>query len=174
MSAEREKLAAAFEEAAAVFWKGSGSRMTVVRRIICRELGGAGEPLDAETLLRRVREQDRQISQATVYRTLGSLSEGGLLVEVEGREGKKRYQAGLAGQSTSSHIICQDCGFILPLEDPCLGLREGARVRGKGFIPEKISLRMEAHCERLRRTGRCDQHASADRQSSDCQRGEGN
>lgn len=159
MSAEPDNPAAPtapFLRAAEAHWKSRNSSMTAVRRILCRKLAEADEALDAETLLREARGEDRLISLSTVYRTLASLCEGGLLTEVEGRAGKKNYHPAATDHQATSHIVCEDCGHVTPVENPCLTLREGASAQQRGFTPSKISLRMEAHCDRLKNDGACE------------------
>ena len=152
----------AFLRAAESYWKSRNSSMTAVRRILCRKLAGASEALDAETLLREARAEDRLISLSTVYRTLASLSEGGLLTEVEGRSGKMNYHPAPTNRQATSHIVCEDCGHVTPIENPCLTLREGASAQQRGFTPSKITLRMEARCDRLKKDGACEHHGDAE------------
>ena len=148
---------------AEAFWAAKGSRMTLVRRILCRCIFAAEDAFDAEELLRRARAEDKMISLSTVYRTLGALVESGLLVEVEGRDGEKNYNVADQGANASSHVVCEDCGQVIPLNNPCLALRESPTARAAGFQPSKINLRFEARCDELKKTGRCqnreDKHA---------------
>jgi len=137
------------------FWTARGSRMTGVRRIICRCIFAAEDAFDAEELLRRARAEDKMISLSTVYRTLSALAESGLLVEVEGRDGEKNYNVADQATNASSHVVCEDCGHVTPLDNPCLALRESPAARAAGFQPSKISLRFEASCDELKQTGKC-------------------
>lgn len=145
----------AFLQQAEAYWASKGSRMTTVRRIICRTIFGHPDSINAEELLRLARKSDKLISLSTVYRTLSGLTECNLLVEVEGRDGKKNYNVAHATTNASSHIVCEDCGHVIPIENPCLALREGSAARAAGFQPSKISLRVEASCEQLKQTGQC-------------------
>lgn len=155
MSAGEELRLEEFLRLAGEYWEGRGGRMTVVRRILCRVLLEAGESIDAEALLRLGREADNLISLSTVYRTLEGLVEAGLLVEVEGRDGRTNYTVADRSTNAASHIVCADCGQVLTLESPCLALREGASARAAGFSPTRIQLRLEGHCDTFRRTGTC-------------------
>ncbi len=141
---------------AEVFWRSRNSRMTTVRRMICESIVEAEGSVDAEDLLRRVRGKDALISLSTVYRTLGALEECGLLVEVEGGDGKKKYNVAEGPGTATSHVVCEDCGHVMPIENPCLGLRETSAAQAAGFNPRRISLRYEASCRQFRQTGRCD------------------
>lgn len=151
-----EEKAAHFLEEAEAFWKSRNSSLTPVRRILCRELVATESPVDAEDLLRRARSHDKLISLSTVYRTLSTLAGAGLLDEVEGQDGKRHYCLAEYARSGSSYLICGDCGRVISVDDPCLGLREGAKARERGFSPRKITLRMEVRCDRLRNEGHCE------------------
>lgn len=144
-----------FVEAAEKFWHENGANMTVVRRVICNAIGGNDEAFDAETLLAWAKRGDPLISLSSVYRTLSALEEAELVIEIEGRDGKKLHRKSLGRDTASSHIVCRDCGVVIPVDDPCLSLRESTAAREKGFHAEKITLRMEASCDELERTGKC-------------------
>lgn len=144
-----------FVEAAEKHWHENGANMTVVRRIICRAIGENDQAFDAETLLGWAKREDPLISLSSVYRTLSALEEAELVVEIKGRDGEKLHRRSLGRETASSHIVCRDCGVVVPLDDPCLSLRESSVARGKGFHAEKITLRMEASCDELERTGKC-------------------
>ncbi|MBC2593604.1 transcriptional repressor [Ruficoccus amylovorans] len=138
------------------FWRTKGSSVTVVRKIICEVALRAEDAFDAETLLARCRCEDSQISLSTVYRTLGHLVEARVLHEVQGVGEKKCYAPATSQYAGQSHVVCQDCKQVFPLEDPCLVLREGALARKQGFSPKNVSLRLEASCDQLNELGICD------------------
>ncbi|MEM8868712.1 MAG: Fur family transcriptional regulator [Verrucomicrobiota bacterium] len=141
---------------AEAYWSARGSRMTAVRRIICLRIFEQKESIDAEKLLSKARKSDKLISLATVYRVLGALTEAGLLVEVEGADGKKNYNVADPNTNASSHIVCEDCGHVAPIDNPCMGLREAEAAKSAGFSPKRISLRYEASCDKLKETGNCE------------------
>ncbi len=138
------------------YWRTKGSSVTVVRKIICEVALRAEDAFDADTLLIRCRREDSQISLSTVYRTLGHLVDAGVLQEIQGAGEKKCYAPAGSPQGGQSHVVCQDCKQVFPLEDPCLALREGALARKQGFSPKSISLRLEANCDQLSKLGVCD------------------
>ncbi|WOO41392.1 transcriptional repressor [Rubellicoccus peritrichatus] len=144
------------------YWRSKGSTMTVVRKIICEIALEGKDSYDAETLLSRVRQVDRQISLSTVYRTLSNLVEANVLREFQGPADKKHYTVIHSEVDGRSHVVCQDCNQIFPLEDPCLALREGALARQQGFSTKNISLRMEASCDQLHEKGDCNRKQSSD------------
>jgi Fur family ferric uptake transcriptional regulator len=157
MASDEESSGSAFARAAAAHWRAEGSRFTYVRRLICETVEGFKVAFTPEDLLERVRQKDGQIALSSVYRSLSQLTEAGLLVATSGRGGTRHYsRADPAGTSTS-HVACLDCGKIIPVENPCLGLREAEAARRQGFRPQRTTLRYEASCDTYHRTGSCDQ-----------------
>ncbi|MGE9289347.1 MAG: Fur family transcriptional regulator, partial [Puniceicoccales bacterium] len=129
--------------------------MTAVRKIVCRKALSSTTAFDAEGLLQSVREEDGLISLSTVYRTLSALQDAGLITEIEGIDRKKQFSVVGANTSSTSHVVCKDCGKVIPLENPCLSLRESRTAHQTGFSPKKMSLRIEATCDELHQCGSC-------------------
>jgi len=89
--------------------RNTGMRMTHQRMEIFREVAQTNEHPDAETIFRRVREKMPTVSHDTVYRTLASLEEMGLVRRVETIAGRARYDA---NPDRHHHFICSQCGSI--------------------------------------------------------------
>ena len=151
---------ASFTAAASEQWQQRGSRRTHVREVICRVVAARSGLFTAEQLLPLAREVDRGISLASIYRTLGDLTEFGLLHESRGAQDERCYavippeKAGAV--PTAATVVCRDCGDLHPLDTSCLAMRESFAIRQAGFTPRKLDLRIEADCETLRATGHCD------------------
>ncbi|MGF1451448.1 MAG: Fur family transcriptional regulator [Opitutales bacterium] len=137
-----------------------GQRLTAPRRTILRAALHIGGPFTAEDLLAEARREDRMISLATVYRTLGLVEEAGILRKVDTYDGDERrhYEVDKPGEPRAV-LECQDCGATVPLDAACLDLRERYLVKQLGFAANQISLRIRAACERNRREGFCEKSA---------------
>jgi Fur family peroxide stress response transcriptional regulator len=96
-----ERLKAACHEA--------GLRLTHQRMEIFREVARTGEHPDVDTVFRRVRERLPTVSHDTVYRTLSSLEEMGLIGRVDIAGGRARYDA---NRDAHHHFVCRICGSI--------------------------------------------------------------
>lgn len=138
------------------FWQERGGRMTVVRQIICQAIADWSNSFVAEELWQEVRKHDRGISSASIYRTLTDIVQAGLLREIHGPRDERSYVKSASTAATSGHLICKDCHRIVPLNDDCLALREGAMIRGLGFETGGMHLQIEATCESLKRCGTCE------------------
>lgn len=139
--------------AATVFWEAKGSRLTSVRRIICEVVFTKAQPFDADQILGEARQTDSLISMASLYRTLKSLREAGLIEQSLGQKGY--YQLRPVSETSSNCIACKNCGRIIPLNDPCLPIRVGAQVRQAGFKATHVRQQTEAFCQEFETTGEC-------------------
>ena len=90
----------------------TGMRMTHQRMEIFREVAQTTEHPDAEKIFMRVRKRMPTISHDTVYRTLASLEEAGLVRRIETLAGRARYDA---NSDIHHHFICTQCGAISDL-----------------------------------------------------------
>lgn len=147
-------------------WQERGRPLTVVRRAVCDVIARQTGPFTAERLLPQVRDVERGVSLASVYRTLGDLVDFGLLHESRGQGNEHCYMpvqvsAGGSAVTSAATVVCRDCGALHPLSNACLSVRESPLVKQAGFRPRKLDLRIEADCEALRREGHCSHKSPA-------------
>lgn len=155
MKATEDAEIKALLEVASAFWQSRRSRLTSVRKIICEIVFKSTSVFETEWILKEARKQDSLISMSTVYRTLKGLREADLVTEAPGINGKGYYQLKALGSNGAACIICKDCGKVIPIEDPCLALREGAQARNRGFKAIHVRLETEATCNELEQHGVC-------------------
>ncbi len=151
------------KEQAFDYWRSKGRGITAVRKIMCDVIFETNETFNADQLLARVRAVDKAVSLSTVYRNLHDLVEAEVLYELEGADDKRVFAVASSDNNGSSHIVCRDCKQVIPIENPCLSIRESALARQKGFSPKRISLRLEASCDELGATGHCKNHEAKDK-----------
>ena len=89
--------------------------MTGQRRVIARVLSESGDHPDVEELYRRAAALDRNISIATVYRTVRLLEEKGILERRDFGGGRARYEPTEHGHH--HHIIDVESGKVVEFED---------------------------------------------------------
>ena len=96
--------------------KQNGLRMTGQRKVIAQIPDSSKDHPDVEELFARASAQDPNMSLATVYRTVKTLEERGILAKVEFGDGRARYEA--AGRAHHDHLIDVDTGKIIEFVDP--------------------------------------------------------
>jgi Fur family peroxide stress response transcriptional regulator len=88
----------------------AGLRLTPQRLEIFRELAEATDHPSAEDLHHRLRSKFPPISLDTVYRTLGTFAQHGLIHKVETAESQGRFEV---RRTRHHHLICSRCKEIL-------------------------------------------------------------
>ena len=89
-------------------------RMTDQRRVIAKILDNADDHPDVEELHKRACLIDKNISVATVYRTVRLFEEAGILVRHEFKDGRSRYEE--AGEH-HEHLIDIESGEIIEFQN---------------------------------------------------------
>jgi len=137
------------------FIRRKGLRRTGQRKVIIRAAFSREEHFTAEELFERVRQNSADISQSTVYRTLGLMVEAGLLREIDLGDSPTTYDPNFLEKPSHNHLVCIDCGRVVEFEDSHIELLNDCVTRRLGFKPVRQSLKIEANCEQLRLNGRC-------------------
>ncbi|MFC6198011.1 Fur family transcriptional regulator [Ponticaulis profundi] len=88
-----------------------GLRLTEQRRVIARVLSDADDHPDAEELHRRAAAIDRNISLATVYRTVKLFEESGIIERHDFRDGRSRFEE--ASDDHHDHLIDVRSGDVI-------------------------------------------------------------
>lgn len=91
-------------------------RFTKGRKAIIEEiLSFRDAHLDAEEILRKLREKRISVSRATLYRTLSLLVKGGVLKAVSLGEGHVHFELGIS-KGIHGHMICNECKKVIEFE----------------------------------------------------------
>ncbi len=132
-----------------------GLRRTKQRDVIVEAAFATDEHFKAEELLEKARKLDSTVSRATVYRTLTLLVECDLLREVDLGRDQTYYDPNFLDKPQHNHLICLDCDRVVEFEDDHTALLHDCITRRLGFQPSMKSMRIEAHCDELKRLGTC-------------------
>ena len=124
------------EEIVATF-QTSGRRMTRQRRAVINYLAASHNHPSARQVFAAVHCGESQMSLATVYNTLGTLVELGLIKEMEFEAGDNRYDTNV---SPHINLVCTACGVITDFDrKPPVSTNEIRKVLGF----ETTGIRME-------------------------------
>ena len=115
--------------------------------------------LSGEDLYRLVREQDSNVGQTTVYRTLKLLTDAGLAREVRFGDGRAHYEHNYKHQH-HDHMICSECGKIIEFFSPELEAIQDQMAAKYKFELTSHLLRMIGVCSDCRRQPRERKHQS--------------
>lgn len=109
-----------------------GLRATPQRELILDEFLRREQHISAEELYDIVKQRDRTIGLATVYRVLKLLCEAGLAREVDFGDGTMRYEHEF-GHEHHDHLVCTACGATLEVVDPAIETLQKALAEKHGF-----------------------------------------
>lgn len=125
-------------------FRAAGKRMTNQRRLVLRILAEAGGHLDAREVHSRARQHNPRLSLATVYRTLGSLKEAGVVRELHLDEEHHHYE--LDERDGHSHLVCLGCGRVIEVDGQAFA--EVARAVGQacGFFVASAQVELTGYC----------------------------
>jgi len=96
-----------------------GLKATPQRVEIFRALAGATDHPTAERIYQRVRKRLPSLSLDTVYRTLRTMEQHGVVIRVGRLEDRSRYDA---NTSRHGHFICTQCRKILDFHTQALSV----------------------------------------------------
>jgi Fur family transcriptional regulator, ferric uptake regulator len=99
----------------------AGRKRGGARSAVLELLGGeacALSALEIEDALRAARS--RPVSRASVYRILDELERLNLVQRVEIGQAMVRYERVSAHEEHHHHLVCDECGVVMPFSDPAL------------------------------------------------------
>jgi len=121
----------------------AGLRLTHQRLEIVRVIAADETHPDVETVYRLVRSRVPTISLDTVYRTLATLTERGLIARVLFTPGPARYDA---NPVRHHHFVCTRCGLVCDVQDVALdAIRPTAEVTRIGR-PDVVTVQFRGVC----------------------------
>lgn len=88
-------------------------------------------PVDSQFVLDEVKKSNPGIDRATVFRTLNTFTNSGLLLKLEFNEGKSRYE--LALKEHHHHVVCTECGKFVCIEHCNLNSIDEEVTKETGF-----------------------------------------
>ena len=116
----------------------SGGKRSAVRRAVVEKLAEQSCAVSAATLTDQLNAEGRRVGRATVYRTLEGLRDLHMVQRLElGREGT-RYEPARHGEGHHHHLVCTNCGDVVPFSDPGL-------ERAIDRLAKRASFEVEGH-----------------------------
>ncbi len=134
-------------------FKSRGLKVTPQRAAIYKALAETTSHPTADDLYQQVARDYPMISTNTVYYTLASLKEAGLVKEVNYWHDRARFDANV---TPHHHFVCLGCRAIVDIEDPSLNRLKSMARLPKGFRVLRHEVEFYGYCASCQ-----DQHARA-------------
>jgi Fur family ferric uptake transcriptional regulator len=121
-----------------------GYRLTPQRMMAISAIEKSDGHISAEEIYAQVITRYPQVNISTVYRTLELLKKLGLVTETDFGEGRVRYHP--AGKGHHHHLVCQECGAIIDLDEAVLEPLKNDLLREYGFSADLRHLAIFGRC----------------------------
>lgn len=121
-----------------------GYRLTPQRIMIVSAIENSDNHISAEEIYAQVVAKYPNVNISTVYRTLELLKRLGLVTETDMAEGRVRYHP--VGKGHHHHLICQECGAIIALDESLLSSLKSALLREYKFSADLRHLAILGRC----------------------------
>ena len=106
------------EKETAVVIREAGLKVTPQRVLILSAVRHAGEHVRAPQIIDKLRASHPYIDASTVYRTLASATDMGLVSETDMGAGDSEFE--WIGKDRHHHVICRSCGGVTSLDNTYL------------------------------------------------------
>jgi len=125
-----------------------GYRLTPQRLMILSAIESSDAHISAEEIYAQVVAKYPHVNISTVYRTLELLKRLGLVTETDFGEGRVRYHP--AGKGHHHHLVCQECGAIIDLDESVLTPLKAVLLREYKFSADLRHLAIFGRCAKCR------------------------
>lgn len=127
-------------------------RLTREREIIVDEVFSSHEHFESDDLIERLsnRNDGRRVSRSSVYRTLASMEDAGLLRKVARPNNREVYEHDY-GYPQHDHLICDQCGNLIEFQNDEIAAAIGQIAAEHGFLKSGHRLEVYGTCESCRR-----------------------
>lgn len=127
----------------------NGGRVTAARREIVTVVLGSGdhEHLTADEIGRRIQERHPEIALSTVYRSLDTLAELGVLEHVHMGHGPAVYHL---TEERHVHLVCRECGVVIEVDHSTLAPLAADIEAMNGFVIEPTHVAINGRCASCR------------------------
>jgi Fur family ferric uptake transcriptional regulator len=125
-----------------------GYRLTPQRLMILSAIESSRDHISAEEIYAQVAAKYPHVNISTVYRTLELLKKLGMVYEIDLGEGRIRYHAEESGHH--HHLVCQDCGLVIDIDESTLSSLRDILLRHYNFRAELRHVAIFGLCENCR------------------------
>jgi Fur family transcriptional regulator, ferric uptake regulator len=129
-----------------------GVRWTNQRQIIVDTFIGCEEHITVEELHRRVRQIDRSVSAATVYRTVNMLVDIGVAHKGNFGTGSASFECAI-NKKHHDHLVCYSCGGITEFHSDRIETLQEDIARDHGFVLGHHRMELYGLCPACQKKG---------------------
>ena len=128
-----------------------GYRLTPQRLMILQAIESSRDHISAEEIYAQVAARYPHVNISTVYRNLELLKRLGMVYEINLGEGRIRYHS--EGRGHHHHLVCQNCGAVIDIDEATLSSLREALLREYDFRAELRHAAIFGLCAACRKKG---------------------
>lgn len=135
----------AAEELFRAYLHNRGLKYTPERRMLLHEVLSTPQHFEAEQLLIAMRQADKRVAKATIYRTLPLLADCGIIKQVQFGDNLARYEP-ILGQAPHDHMVCRKCRRIIEFDSSEVASLRDAVAARHAFVPSGHRFQITGLC----------------------------
>lgn len=116
----------------------AGHRASGPRAEVLEAMASLGCATSASEIADRLRERKSRVGLASIYRALDLLNRLELVHRIDVGEGVARYEPAHQSGEHHHHMVCDNCGTVVPFEDQWL-------ERAIGRLSKRVEFAIAAH-----------------------------
>ena len=124
--------------------KKQGYRLTPQRLMVVSAIENSEDHISADEVYSQVVDRYPNVNISTVYRTLELLKRLGMVTETDLGGGRVRYHP--ANKGHHHHLVCQECGAMIDLDESLLEPLKEALLLEHNFIADLRHLAIHGRC----------------------------
>jgi Fur family transcriptional regulator, ferric uptake regulator len=97
-----------------------------------------------DDIIHKMTKSDKPVSRATVYRTIKTIEDAGLVKYLRSINDEKIYEV---QKEHHDHMICESCGRIIEFHDTELEKLQDEICSSHGFSPQRHTMKIFGICE---------------------------
>jgi len=121
-----------------------GYRLTPQRMLVLSAIANSDDHISAEEIYAQVVAKYPYVNISTIYRNLELLKRLGLVTETDLGGGRVRYHP--ADKGHHHHLVCEECGKIIDLDESLLSSLKSQLLREYKFSADLRHLAIFGHC----------------------------
>ncbi len=131
------------------FLEKQGLKYTKARKLILEIVFKLHEHFDVEYLYDLIHQVSKDVSRATVYRTIPLMVEAGLIQRSVRSESRDKYEH-IYGHPRHSHWVCKNCGLVIETDIQDLMKLVQSEAKTQNFQIDEVNLTVRGICWKCR------------------------
>ena len=126
-------------------------KATNQRVALLKLLDATNEHFDAEEIYLELLKNQKNVSRATVYRSLDALVEQNLVTRLDFGEGRMRFERSKGEDEHHDHLICEECGKVIEFFNPEMEAQQLSVCKEHDFMPSVHTMHIFGICSECKK-----------------------